>query len=198
MKLLVVDEILTSHEQKIIPTTSLDESCTYYEIQKNRNQNVDCGQAFWLWNWILTKNVVTKFTLPKKLMKNTRKKRKTLQQLSKKQKTIQFLSLLMYTAFCFQFFPLMRCKSTNSSFTPLKECMCTNLTFPTTSTDPSLNTMEFCKGYNYQKCPVENMDATLSETFFIGRIKLLSRPDVFMLVGMKKLVVDFFPTAKSL
>ena len=58
--------------------------------------------------------------------------------------------------------------------------MRTNLTFPTTSTDPSPNTMEFCKGYDYQKRPVENMDEPLSETFFTGRIELLSRADVFM------------------
>ena len=47
-----------------------------------------------------------------------------------------------------------------------------------------------CKGYDYEEFPDEIMEAPLSEPFFTCRMKMLSRPDGFMLYG--KLGVDFF------
>ena len=40
-----------------------------------------------------------------------------------------------------------------------------------------------CKGYDYEEIPDEIMEAPLSEPFFTWRMKLLSRPDGFMLYG---------------
>ena len=48
-----------------------------------------------------------------------------------------------------------------------------------------------CEGYDYEEFPDEIMEAPLSEPFFAGRMKMLSRPDGFMLYG--KLGVDFSP-----
>ena len=36
-KLPVVDDVLSSHEQEIYPTTSLDENCIQFEFQTDRN-----------------------------------------------------------------------------------------------------------------------------------------------------------------
>ena len=76
--------------------------------------------------------------------------------------------------------------------------MRTNLTFPTTSREPSLNTMKFlhCEWYDYQEFPDEIIEALLSELFFTRRMKMLSRTDGFMLYG--KLGVDFFSTFELL
>ena len=52
------------------------------------------------------------------------------------------------------------------------------------------------EGYDYEEFPDENMEAPLSEPFFAKRIKMLSRPDGFMLYG--KLGVDFFSTSELL
>ena len=41
-----VDDVLTSHEQEIYPTTSLDENCIEFELQTNRNYYVDLRQSF--------------------------------------------------------------------------------------------------------------------------------------------------------
>ena len=49
-----------------------------------------------------------------------------------------------------------------------------------------------CKGYDYEEFPDEIMVVLLSETFFSKRMKMLNRPDGFMLYG--KLGVDFFST----
>ena len=37
----VVDDVLSSHEQEIYPTTSLDENCIELEFQTDRNYYVD-------------------------------------------------------------------------------------------------------------------------------------------------------------
>ena len=50
-----------------------------------------------------------------------------------------------------------------------------------------------CDGYDYEEFIDEIMEPPLSEPFFTKRIKLLSRPDGFMLYG--GLGVDFFFTS---
>ena len=51
-----------------------------------------------------------------------------------------------------------------------------------------------CEGYDYEEFPDEFMEAPLSEPFFTTRMKMLSRPDGFMLYG--KLGIDFFSTSE--
>ena len=40
-KVQVVDDVLSSHEQEIYPTTSLDENCIEFEFQTDRYYYVD-------------------------------------------------------------------------------------------------------------------------------------------------------------
>ena len=42
----IVDDVLSSHEQEIYPTTSLDENCIEFEFQTDRNYYVDLRQSF--------------------------------------------------------------------------------------------------------------------------------------------------------
>ena len=53
-----------------------------------------------------------------------------------------------------------------------------------------------CEGYDYEEFPDEIVEAPLSEPFFTRRMKMLSRPDGFMLYG--KFGVDFFSTSELL
>ena len=53
-----------------------------------------------------------------------------------------------------------------------------------------------CEGYEHEEFPDEIMEAPLSEPFFTRKMKMLSRPDGFMLYG--KLGVDFFSTSELL
>ena len=41
-----VDDVLSSHEQEIYPTTSLDENCIEFEFQTDRNFYVDLRQTY--------------------------------------------------------------------------------------------------------------------------------------------------------
>ena len=45
-KFPIVDDVLSSHEQEIYPTTSLDENCIEFEFQTDRNYYVDLRQSF--------------------------------------------------------------------------------------------------------------------------------------------------------
>ena len=45
-KVPVVEEVLSSHEQDIYPTTSLDENCIEFELQTDRNHYVDLRQTY--------------------------------------------------------------------------------------------------------------------------------------------------------
>ena len=45
-KLPIVDDVLSSHEQEIYPTTSLEENCIEFEFQTDRNYYVDLRQSF--------------------------------------------------------------------------------------------------------------------------------------------------------
>ena len=45
-KVPIVDDVLSSHEQEIYPTTSLVENCTEFEFEKDRNYYVDLRQSF--------------------------------------------------------------------------------------------------------------------------------------------------------
>ena len=51
-----------------------------------------------------------------------------------------------------------------------------------------------CERYDYEELPGEIKEAPLSEPFFTRRMKMLSRPDGFMLYG--KLGVEFSPLLK--
>ena len=46
----VVDDVLSSHEQQIFPTTSLDENCIEFEFQTDRNYYVDLRQRYLVLN----------------------------------------------------------------------------------------------------------------------------------------------------
>ena len=45
-KVPIVDDVLSSHEQEIYPTTSLGENCIEFEFQTHRNYYVDLRQSF--------------------------------------------------------------------------------------------------------------------------------------------------------
>ena len=45
-KVPIVDDVLSSHEQEIYPTTSFDENCIEFEFQTDRNYYVDLRPSF--------------------------------------------------------------------------------------------------------------------------------------------------------
>ena len=45
-KVPIVDDVLSSYEQEIYPTTSHDENCIEFDIQTDRNYYVDFRQTY--------------------------------------------------------------------------------------------------------------------------------------------------------
>ena len=45
-KVPLVDDVMSSNEQEVYPTTSLDENCKELELQTDRNYYVDLRQSF--------------------------------------------------------------------------------------------------------------------------------------------------------
>ena len=45
-KVPVVEDVLSSHEQEIYPTTPLDENCIEFEFETDRNYYVDLRQTY--------------------------------------------------------------------------------------------------------------------------------------------------------
>ena len=98
-KVSVVDDVLSSHEQEIYPTTSLDENCIEFEFETDRNYYVDLRQTYLALKLKLVrgrgyethKNKDVKMNKQKRMRKRRRRRRH------------QFLSLLMSTTICTQF-----------------------------------------------------------------------------------------------
>ena len=52
-KVPAVDDVLSSHEQEIYPTTSLDDNCIEFEFQTDWNYYVDLRQTYLALKFIL-------------------------------------------------------------------------------------------------------------------------------------------------
>ena len=62
----VVDVVLSSHEQEIYPTASLDKNCIEFELQTDRNYYVDLKQTNLALKLKSVNVVITKLTIPQK------------------------------------------------------------------------------------------------------------------------------------
>ena len=64
-KFLVVDDVLSCHEEEIQPCTSLEENCIELDAQTHWNYYVDLRQSYLALKLNLSKVVVTKLTKAK-------------------------------------------------------------------------------------------------------------------------------------
>ena len=64
----IVDDVRSSHEQEIYPTTSVDENCIEFEVQTDRTYYVDLRESFLALklNFVKSKDVVTIHTRVRK------------------------------------------------------------------------------------------------------------------------------------
>ena len=68
----IVDDVLSSHEQEIYPTISLDENCIKFEFQTDRNFYVDLRQSFLALKLKFVKDVDTIHTRVRKRKTSTK------------------------------------------------------------------------------------------------------------------------------
>ena len=100
-KVPVVDDVMSTHQQEIYPTTSLDENCIEFEFQTDQNYYVDLRQTYlalklkitWLRNLTyLSRGYETYNT--KEVKKEHKEEAKAEEEGTTKGR-LQFLSLLM-------------------------------------------------------------------------------------------------------
>ena len=91
-KVPVVNDVLSSHEQEIYPTTSLDGNCIEFEFQTDRNYYVELRQTYLVLKLKLVRGRGYETYNTKEVKRNTKKRQK---QKRKKRRSNQFLSLLM-------------------------------------------------------------------------------------------------------
>ena len=95
-KVRVVDDVLSSYEQELYPTTSLDENCIKVEFQTHRNYYVDLRQTYLALQLKYDRGRSYETYNSKELKKDHKKETKADKKATAKRcKRHQFLSLLM-------------------------------------------------------------------------------------------------------
>ena len=92
-KIPVVDDALSSDEQEICPTTSLDENCIKFEFQTDRNYYVDLRQTYLALNLKLVRGRGYETY-------NSRQVKKELKKWQKRKSKRPVLLVTMSTIFC--------------------------------------------------------------------------------------------------
>ena len=190
-KVPVVDDVLSSHEQVIYPTTSLDENCRDFEFQTDRNYHLDLRQMYSALKLKFVKGCHYKIynttEVTKEHKEDARANEKTT---SEEQKAPVPLATHTNNVLHSMFSNIEWYINNQQMFNSIglhahKTYIYNNLKGANFGYEGVLHS----EGYDYGKSPEEIIDPPLSEHFFKRRLKMHSRPDGFMLLG--KLGVDF-------
>ena len=198
-KVPIVDDVLFSHEQEIYPTTSLDENCIEFEFQTDRNYYVDLSQ-FLLASELKFVKGRGYDTYESKEKKKEHKDdsvafTETGTDDSDKEEEVARVTYennIMHSIFSNVEVYINNQQIYNSNGLYAHKSYITN-NFKAAFSE--YKGILHCEGYDYE------LDLRILVThylipFFTRRMKLLSRPDGFMLYG--KLGIDFFSTSELL
>ena len=199
-KVAIVDDVLSSHEQEIYPTTSLDENCIEFEFQTDRNHYVDLRQSFLALKLKFVKGRCYD-TYESKEKKKEHKgepvvftETGTDDEEREQEEVARFTCVnnIMQSIFSNVEVYIDNQQIYNYNGLYAHESYISN------SFKAAISEYEgvlHCEGYDYERDP-ENISNPLPDPFFTRKMKLLSRADGFMLYG--KLGIDFFSTSELL
>ena len=195
-KVPVVDDVLSSHEQEIYTTTSLDENCTEFEFQKDWNYYVDLRQTYLVSKLKLVKSRGYETYNTKEVKKEHKEEAKAEEEETAEEEPVPLVThvnniLLSLFSNVEVYINKQQIYNSNGSYAQ-KSYISNNFKGAISEYKGVLH----CEGYDYEEFPDEIMEAPLAERFFTRRMKMLSRPDGFMLYG--KLGIDFFSTSDLL
>ena len=193
-KVPVVDDVLSSHEQQIYPTTSLDENSIEFEFQTDRNNYTDLRQTYLSLVLKLVKH--RGFDSYKKEAKkehNEAEDKKADAADDNAVPLITHVNNIMHSIFSNVEVYINNQQIYNSNgLYAHKSYISNNFKGAISEYKGVLH----CEGYDFEANPEDAMDNPLEDPFFSKRMKIFSRPDGFMLYG--KLGVDFFTTSELL
>ena len=196
VKVPIVDDLLSSHEQEIYPTTSLDENCIEFEFQTDGNYYVDLRQSF-----LALKLKFVKGRCYDTYENKEKKEHKDESVVFTETGTddsdeeeqvarVTYVNNILHSIFSNVDVYINNQQIYNSKgLYAHKSYISNNFTAAISEYKGVLH----CEGFDYEQDPEYNNNP-LTDPFFTRRMKLLSKPDGFMLYG--KLGVDFFSTSE--
>ena len=194
-KVPVVDDVLSSHEQEIYPTTSLDENCIEFEFQRSYYFNL--RQTYLALKLKIVRGRGYEPYNTKEVKKEHIEEEKAEEEETAEEDApvplITHVNNILLSIFSNIEVYINNQQIYNSNgLYAHKSYISNNFKGAISEYKGVLH----CEGYDYEEFPDEIMEAPLSQPFFTRRMKMLSRPDGFMLYG--KLGVDFFSTSELL
>ena len=190
-KIPVVDDVFSSHEQEIYPTTSLDENCLEFELQTDRNYYVDLRQMYLALKLKLVRGRGYEAYNTKEVKKEHKEHAKAEDEHTAAEEPVPLVTHV--NKFLHSSFSNVEVYINNqqiyhsNGLYAHKSYIASNFNGVISKYKGVL----YCEGYDYEEFPDEIMEAPLSEPFFTRRLKKLSRPDGFIFYG--KLGFTFFP-----
>ena len=197
-KVPIVDDVLSSHEQEVYPTTSLGENCIEFEFQMDWNFYVDFRQSFLALKLKFVKGRGYD-TCESKEKKKEHKDESVVftdagddEEEQEEVAQFSYVNNIMHSIFSNVEVYINNQQIYNSNRLYAHKSYISNNFKAAISEHEGVS---HCDGYDYDQDP-EDIINPLPDPFFTRRMKLLSRPDGFMLYG--KLWIDFFSTSEVL
>ena len=197
-KVPIVDNVLSSHEQEIYPTTTLDENCIEFEFQTDRNYYVDLRQSFLALKLKFVKGRGYD-TYDSKEKKKEHKDDSVVftetgsdEEEEEEVARVTYVNNILHSIFSNVEVYIKNQQIYNSNGLYAHKSYISN-NFKAAISE--YKGVLLCEGYDYEQDP-EDISNPLPDPFFTRRMKLLSRPDGFMLYGI--LGIDFFSTSELL
>ena len=188
----VVDDVFSSHEQEIYLTTSLDENCIEFELQTDRNYYVDLRQMYLALKLKLVRGCGYETYNTREVKKEHKAEIKAEEEETAEEDApvplVTHVNNILHSIFTNVEVYINNKQIYNSNgLYAHKSYISNNFKGAISEYKGVLH----CEGYDYEEFPDKIMEAPLSEPFFTRRMKMLSRPDGFMLYG--KLGLTFSP-----
>ena len=193
-KVPIVDDVLSSHEQEIYPTSSLDGNCIEFEFETDRICYVDLRQTYLALKLKLVRGRGYETYDTKEVKKEHKEEAKAEEEETVEEEAkvplVNHVNNTLQSIFSNVevYINNQQIFNSNGSYAH-KSYISNNFKGAISEYKGVLH----CEGYDFEEFFDENMEAPLSEPFFTRRMKMLSRPDGFMLYC--KLGVDFFSTS---
>ena len=187
---------MSSHEQEIYPTTSVDESCIEFEFQTDRNYYVNLRQTYLALKLKLVRGRGYETYKTKEVKKEHKEEATAEEEETAEEEAVSLVTHLkniLHSIFSNVEVYINNQQIYNSNGLYAHKSYTSNNFMGAISEHKGV---VHCEGYDYEEFPDEIMEAPLSEPFFTRRMKMFRRPDGFMLYG--KLGVDFFSTSELL
>ena len=183
-KVPVVDDVLLSHEQVIYPTTSLDENCIEFEFQTDRNYYVDLRQTYLALKLKTVRGHGYEIYKTKEVKNEHKKEAKAEEEETAEEDApvplVNHVNNILHSIFSNVEVYINNQQIYNSNGLYAHKSHISNNFKGVIS---EYKGVLHCEGYDYEDFPYEIMEAPLSEPFSTRRIKMLSRPDGFILYG---------------